>query len=555
MVDFLVIGSGVAGLRAALTLCQNGTTAVITKSKRGENNTQYAQGGIAAALHEEDSPHIHLEDTLRAGADLCHPDAVKVLVEEAPDQIQELVRLGTQFDREGDGYDFTREAAHTRYRVLHAADATGREIERALGTALMKHPVTLYENAFVTELIVQDNRCIGCKLSSGGQLKVIYAKTVLLATGGYCQAYQYNTNSRFATGDGIALGYRAGCWIQDMEFTQFHPTVWLRSAGTPFLISEAVRGEGGLLRNTHGERFMQNYHPLAELAPRDVVSRAILQEMNATGAPHVFLDCTAIRKDLAARFPTIYKTCMEEGLDIQKDWIPVTPAAHYSIGGIATDLDGRTSVPGLYAAGETADTGVHGANRLASNSLLEGVVFGYRAAMAMIEDAKNGPEVTIDETANPVNDPISEAVRDSSLTQEVDSLKLRIKEVMWRYVGIVRTREGLETGLAELTVLDRRIQSLPSASPSVYELKNLSLLAELTTKFALKRAESRGVHFRSDYPQPEPKNWLGNLKSQIQSPEIIFSPLDSRLHGNDKQDEGMTNRMRECKQDEGMQTG
>src|SRR5689334_13784311 len=391
--DFLVIGAGVAGMRAAIELAAAGTVLVVAKNSLRESSSEYAQGGIAVALSDDDEVALHEQDTLYAGDGLCDRSAVHMLVEEGPAAIQELIDWGAEFDRVGDELAFTREAAHSRNRILHAhGDSTGREIARTLYRKAAGLPnVTFQTFAATTELLL-DERVCGARLydAQAGEEITIGARAVLLATGGLGRVFLNTTNPDVATGDGVAMAYRAGAEIADIEFVQFHPTA-LHVEGAPcFLLSVALRGEGGALRNLAGEPFMERYHPLKDLAPRDVVARAIVTEMTRTGASHVWLDLTHLDAAfLRQRFPRIYQTCLQYGVDITIQPAPVRPAAHYAMGGVRTDLDGRSSLPRLFAAGEVACTGVHGANRLASNSLLEGVVFGARAGRAMRETAAN----------------------------------------------------------------------------------------------------------------------------------------------------------------------
>src|SRR5512144_559704 len=391
--DFLIIGGGVAGLRAAIELARNGEVLVVTKDAPSESSSEYAQGGVAVALSDEDEISIHFEDTIKAGDGLCLRKAVGTLVEEGPTRIRELILWGAEFDKEGTKLAFTQEAAHSKRRILHAqGDSTGREIMRVLTDKVRSAgKVSKIDFSFTRDLIVQDGRCIGAVVCQEALKKVlvISARAVLLATGGAGQLYERTTNPAVSTGDGIAMAYRAGAALVDMEFVQFRPTVLFRKGAPQFLLSEAMRGEGGMLRNVYRERFMDRYHPARELAPRDVVTRAIHAEMALTGSSHVYLDVTHLfDKYLMWRFPRIYRTCKDLGIDISREPIPVSPAAHYIMGGIKTNLWGATTVKGLFAAGEAACTGVHGANRLASNSLLEGLVFGERAGLAAARYAR-----------------------------------------------------------------------------------------------------------------------------------------------------------------------
>ncbi|MEW6586749.1 MAG: L-aspartate oxidase, partial [Nitrospirota bacterium] len=393
-VDFLIIGSGVAGLRAAIELAPHGKVLVVTKDRPAESSTEYAQGGIAVALSDEDEVGIHYEDTLRAGDGLCSEEAVRVLVEEGPERILELISWGAEFDKEGARLDFTMEAAHSRKRVLHAhGDSTGKELERVLLTKVRTFDsVRKYPFAFTESLIIKDGVCYGVRSVMGGEVRSLYAKATVLATGGAGQVFLRTTNPAVSTGDGMAIAFRAGAVVEDMEFVQFHPTALFAPSAPQFLLSEAMRGEGAILRNIHKERFMKDYHRDAELAPRDIVSRAIISQMTRTKSAHVYLDLTHLNPDfIKRRFPRIYATCLQYDVDITRELVPVSPAAHYVMGGIKTDVYGATSIKGLFAAGEVACTGVHGANRLASNSLLEGLVYGARAG---ITAAGYGSEIT-----------------------------------------------------------------------------------------------------------------------------------------------------------------
>jgi L-aspartate oxidase len=452
---------------------------VVAKESLRESSSEYAQGGIAVALSDDDRVELHEQDTLYAGDGLCDPDAVRTLVEEGPAAIQELIEWGAEFDREGDELAFTREGAHSRNRVLHAhGDSTGREIARTLyRKASSFSNITIRGYSSITDLVVDGSGVSGVVLNG----EVVPARTVLLATGGLGGVFLNTTNPDVATGDGVAMAFRAGAEIQDIEFVQFHPTA-LHVEGAPrFLLSEALRGEGAKLRNAAGERFMERYHPLAELAPRDVVARAIVSEMNAAGTAHVFLDLTHAEPGFVrARFPRIYETCLGYGVDLERQPAPVAPAAHYAMGGVRTDLDGRASVPRLYAAGEAACTGVHGANRLASNSLLEGVVFGARAARAMLEQRSQAAGArangAAEDGAGPAIDPLG------------------VQTLAWRYCGIVR--DG--AGLAEAC---RRLES----SAPTPEARNLHTVALLIARCALAREESRGAHYRADFPEKRPE--------------------------------------------------
>ncbi len=494
--DFLVVGAGVAGLRAAIELSVAGRVLVLAKRELTESATQYAQGGIAAALSDEDEIGLHLQDTLNAGDGLCNPAAAKVLVEEGPERIEELIAWGMEFDRAGTKLAFTREGAHSRSRVLHAhGDSTGREISRALYLkAKALRNITIREFEFTTDLAVEDGRVHGIGvLDASGRPHQVGAAAVLLATGGLGHVYHETTNPGVATGDGVAMAYRAGAEISDMEFVQFHPTALYLKRAPRFLLSEALRGEGALLRNMEMVRFMPKYHDMAELAPRDVVARAIAHELEVTRCKEavVYLDLTHLDPDhLRQRFPRIYSTCLQYNIDMGTELIPVRPAAHYAMGGIRTDLDGRTSLAGLFAAGEAACTGVHGANRLASNSLLEGLVYGARAGKAMREELRPVPA---HDAA-----PSSATGNNDGGPQAAEEVIGQIQELMWREVGIVRMGSGLRRAHREL---DQLCPSLPAPTcRRCCEARNLYQAALLITRSALAREESRGAHYRMDFP-------------------------------------------------------
>jgi len=502
--DFLVIGAGVAGLRAAIDLAQAGRVVVLAKREVTESATQYAQGGIAAALSDEDEISLHLQDTLTAGDGLCNPDAAKVLVEEGPERIEELIQWGTEFDRQGTRLAFTREGAHSRNRILHAhGDSTGREILRALyaKAKTLKH-ISVCEFEFSTELLLRDGKVCGVAvISDAGLHEQIAASAVLLGTGGLGQLYRNTTNPAVATGDGVAMAFRAGAEISDMEFVQFHPTALYLKNAPRFLLSEALRGEGAYLRNLEMHRFMAKYHPLGELAPRDVVARAIVHELEVSRAkdPVVYLDLTHLNaKHVEARFPRIYSTCMEYNIDITTELIPIRPAAHYAMGGVRTDLDGRTNVAGLYAAGEAAATGVHGANRLASNSLLEGLVYGARAGARMREDLRRS-------RVEPENHPRSMA-SNGPTDAPYDDLVRQIQDLMWQDVGIVRTGSGLKRAIHYLEQLAPRVAH--PKTRRAYEALNLHATGLLVARSALAREESRGAHYRTDYPDHNDAKFL-----------------------------------------------
>lgn len=496
--DFLIIGGGVAGLRAAIELGGSGSVLVVMKDAPSESSTEYAQGGVAVALSDEDEISIHFEDTIRAGDGLCLRRAVGMLVEEGPSRIRELIEWGAEFDMEGARLAFTQEAAHSKRRILHAhGDSTGREILRVLVDKARSYPgITKLDYAFTKDLIIKNGMCIGAVLILGAERRymIISARAVILATGGAGQVYERTTNPAVATGDGMAMAYRAGAELIDMEFVQFHPTALYKSGAPQFLLSEAMRGEGGILKNIHGRRFMDAYHPARELAPRDVVTRAIHAEMVATEAEHVYLDMTHLEPEyIKARFPRIYSTCMEYGVDITKGPIPVSPAAHYIMGGVKTDLWGRTTIPGLFAAGETACTGVHGANRLASNSLLEGLVFGARTGLAAARYAKRYPNV------HNVRKTHVGLANDSTAAPSQAEIRSSLKRLMWQHAGIVRNEKGLTMALRQLREWSRMLKNVPDTRDHL-ELKNMITTSMLITRSAILRKGSVGAHYRSDYP-------------------------------------------------------
>lgn len=493
--DFIVIGSGVAGLRAAIALAEAGAqVTVLTKDKASESNTEYAQGGVAVVLSDDDRAELHEGDTLIAGAGLCDERAVETLVTEGTRYIKQLIEWGTEFDKEGGNLVFTQEAAHSRRRILHAnGDSTGAEFVRSLiARAGRERSISLLPFAATESLLTADGRCTGVRYLDPilRAPREVFAKAVILCTGGAGQLYQHTTNPPVATGDGMAMAYFAGADMADMEFIQFHPTALSLEGAPRFLLSEAMRGEGGILRNAQGERFMGRYDERLELAPRDIVSRSIVAEMRRTGSRTVFLDMTALEgKFLRHRFPKIDETCRALGLDIAKDMLPVSPASHYCMGGVRTDLWGRTTLPGLYAAGEVTCTGVHGANRLASNSLLEGLVFGARAGEAAAMDSGRWSAVS---GRLEVRNEVAENKAKPALSTAV---RKRVKRVMWERVGILRDRESLRRAIREFDQIAKA--NLSTAS------RNFVTLAGLVAAAALWREESRGGHFRTDFPEQE----------------------------------------------------
>jgi L-aspartate oxidase len=515
--DFIVIGSGVAGLRASIALAESGArVTVLTKDKASESNTEYAQGGVAVVLSDDDDAELHEEDTLVAGAGLCDEKAVETLVTEGTRYIKQLIDWGTEFDRERGNLVFTQEAAHSRRRILHAhGDSTGREIVRSLiARAGVERNINLLPFANTESLIVRDGRCTGVRYLDPilRTPREILARAVILCTGGAGQLYLHTTNPSVATGDGMAMAYFAGAEMADMEFIQFHPTALSVEGAPRFLLSEAMRGEGGILRNSTGERFMDRYDERLELAPRDIVSRSIVAEMRRTGSRTVFLDMTALDAEfLRTRFPKIDETCKAFGLDIAKDLLPVSPASHYCMGGVRTDLHGRTTVPGLYAAGEVSCTGVHGANRLASNSLLEGLVFGARAGEAATRDSlefrvsgfESGSATSgVDSKLETRNSELSTAVRK------------RVKRVMWERVGILRDAASLRRAIQEFEQISKSNLSVSS--------RNFVTLGMLVATAALWREESRGGHFRTDFSEQREEFRVHSI--QRSGEEITSSP-------------------------------
>ena len=495
--DFIVVGSGSAGLTFALTTATRGRVALVTKKSRTDSNTNWAQGGIAGVFAQDDTPELHIADTLIAGAGLCDEEAVRILVAEGPDRIRDLIDLGARFNRSDGGVlELGREGGHSRRRIVHASDLTGREVERALVEASRTHPnIAIFENHCAIDLIVDGGFCSGVTVlnESSGQVEAFVGPSTLLSTGGCGQVYQHTTNPSIATGDGIAMAYRAGCPIANMEFIQFHPTSLFHPDAKSFLISEAVRGEGGVLRRRDGAAFMLEYDERGDLAPRDIVARAIDSEMKRAGASCVYLDISHRPEEFVREhFPTIYSRCLSFGIDITTEWIPVVPAAHYSCGGVKTDLYGRTPIGGLFACGEVACTGVHGANRLASNSLLEALVFSRRAAhVAMAEDRR----------------PVAYRVRESDIETGDESsdqtrLRERLQVVMSKYVGIVRSNSRLDKALSGIDAIDadRKSADIP-LSHSAQELINLIAVSRMIVRSAQLRHESRGLHYTTDYPQ------------------------------------------------------
>ena len=517
--DFLILGSGIAGLTYALKVSQFGSVAIVTKKDKKESNTNYAQGGIAAVIDKDDSPDLHITDTLMAGAGLCRPDVVSLVVREGMDRIHDLIDWGVPFSRRTDKhtkeFDLGREGGHSHRRILHAADLTGKEIERVLLKKVAKSPtITIYENHIAVELITAKklgdhakgtNQCYGayvldCKKE---QIHTFISRVTLLATGGAGKTYLYTSNPDISTGDGIALAYRAGARIANMEFIQFHPTCMYHAEAKNFLISEALRGEGGILRTQSGKAFMTaKHHPLKDLAPRDIVARAIDAELKRSGQDCVYLDITHRQRDfIQKRFPNIYAKCAQFGIDIAVDPIPVVPAAHYLCGGVVTDTSAQSTIPGLFAVGEVSCTGLHGANRLASNSLLEAIVFSHRAAEASSAQAAN---FSLPRRSIPAWDPGNAHDNDEAVVIKHNWDEIRM--LMWNYVGIVRSTKRLERAQRRIRLLQQEITDYYwnfTITADLIELRNIATVAGLIITSALRRKESRGLHYTLDYPNSE----------------------------------------------------
>jgi len=535
--DILVIGSGIAGLSFALKASKYAKVLIITKKEKAESNTNYAQGGVASVMSADDNFELHIADTLEAGAGLCHLDAVTEIVEKGPELINELIRLGVDFSKHEGVLDLGREGGHSKKRIVHSKDLTGKAIEKALlyNIAINKN-ITLFEHHTAVDLITEHNlkgkkkkslkkrHCFGAYVYDEKRKKVltIGSKLTVICSGGIGQVYLHTTNPSIATGDGIAMAYRSGCIIGDMEFVQFHPTSLFQlhhnDSSQAFLITEALRGAGAILKTKDGKTFMEKYDKRASLAPRDIVARAIDKEMKKRGDNYVFLDATQIKKELLKeKFPNIYKVCLAEGIDITKDFIPVVPAAHYICGGVVTDLNGRSSLGNLYVLGESAMTGVHGANRLASNSLLEALVFADTASVSCKKDLKENeypvtvkdiPEWDISGTEN------------SEEWVLVSQDKVEIKHLMSNYVGIVRSNLRLHRALGRINYIRKEIEDYykkTTITRELLELRNIALVSYIIIRSALMRKESRGLHFSTDYPKLNKKY----LKDTIISNKIV----------------------------------
>jgi L-aspartate oxidase len=512
----VVVGGGIAGLAAALAAAPRARVLVVTKGSTDDGCTAAAQGGIAAAVGPDDSPQLHFEDTLAAGRGLCDERAVRLMVGEAPARVAQLAAWGVAFDRDGKGVDLHREAAHSRARVLHAGgDATGAAVEAALLRRLHESAATVLEDQVVTSLVCQGARCVGVELCdpASGERARVPAGAVILATGGASALWRHTTNPAGSTGDGIALAYEAGADVADVEFIQFHPTV-LALAGAPsFLISEAVRGEGGLVVDADGRRFLLDADPRGELAPRDIVARSIWEEMARSGSASVFLDCRGVGKRLAERFPTIVATCRSHGVDPVESPIPIAPAAHYTIGGVVTDLDAATTVPGLYACGEVARTGVHGANRLASNSLLEGLVFGRRAGEAAVAGLEGRPGGSVTQLPDVT---VESRLADLAAEQE-------LRELMWSACGISRTGPALSAARAAIAQMGEE-----GGEGRAWLAQRRGLLARtaarLVVEAALHREESRGAHYRGDFPTSIDCWRVSHVMREQRGVEVVHDP-------------------------------
>jgi L-aspartate oxidase len=503
--DFLVIGSGIAGLNFALKAAQYGRVTIVTKKKIMESNTNLAQGGIAAVTSKEDTFQMHIEDTLRVGCGLSNRKVVEILVENGPKEIQSLISFGVRFDKEKDRLHLTREAGHSKDRILHSGDTTGREIEEALTKSVRENKdIEVLENCFAIDVVVEDARCYGASVFDikNKEIVNIFSRGTILATGGVGYVYQNTTNPEIATGDGIAMAFRGGATVEDMEFVQFHPTTLNKSGVPHFLISETFRGEGAILVNEKEERFLEKYDAMGELAPRDIVSRAIFNELRKGS---VYLDMRHKSKSfILNRFPMIYQECLKYGIDITKDLIPVSPAAHYICGGVKTNEYGETSIRNLLAFGECACTEVHGANRLASNSLLESVVFsslGVLRAKRLLKNEVKAPRLLKEERFHDVNG------------QKLENLEAELRKAMWDHVGIVRNEENLNLMLRKLKRMEKRINDFNGNGINVrfFELKNMATVSKLITEAAQIRKESRGTHYREDYPLTDERNWLKHI--------------------------------------------
>jgi L-aspartate oxidase len=532
--DYLVIGSGIAGLYTSFKLSSLGEVTLITKEGLSNSNTQIAQGGIAAVLNEGDSWESHLKDTLEAGDGACNCQAVKILVTEGPKRVLELMNLGVKFDSVDGKLDFTQEGAHSKRRILHArGDATGAEIEETLSEVVEDQKnIKILENTFLLDLLIDEKKAVGAIAFNENEFIIFLTRAVIIATGGCAYIYENTSNPPVTTGDGIAAAYRGGANIIDMEFVQFHPTTFCGSGEFSFLISESLRGEGAVLVNSKGERFMHRYHSMADLAPRDIVSRSMIEEAKREGMPHVWLKMNHLDPNfIIKRFPTIFSNLKKYGYDIRKDLIPVTPAAHYLMGGIQTDMMGRTAVKGLFACGEAACTGVHGANRLASNSLLEGLVFGHRIYRAIKEGVDDNQIESTMKFKNSYKDLTKKFLATENIGNDKKLSKLirEFRKNMTEKAGIIRNKEGLEYLVKWLKTIQKDIneEKVPTISKfsqmrkgdykklkAHFEFRNMLTVGELIARSALKREESRGSHYRLDFP---------HRKKELMQTHFIFN--------------------------------
>lgn len=539
--DFLVIGSGIAGLSFALKAANHGTVAIITKKEQAESNTNYAQGGVAAVFSKDDSFALHVEDTKKAGAGLCHDNVVELLVSNGPERVRELIDWGVEFSRQNfpksNEFDLGREGGHSRNRIVHAKDLTGKIVEQSLLEAIKQNTnIQIFEQHLAIDLItehhleqkkINNNKPLHCWGSyvlneSSGMISQFLARSTVLATGGCGQVYLHTTNPQIATGDGVAMAYRAGAKIANLEFMQFHPTTLYHPKADSFLISEAVRGFGAKLKTQDGTPFMDKYHAMAELAPRDIVARAIDAELKKRGEEFVYLDIThKPESEIKSRFPNIYENCLKFNIDITSQPIPVVPAAHYMCGGVVTDIHGRTNIKNLYACGEVACTGVHGANRLASNSLLEAVVFAHQVYLAALHNV--GLKVHEDYPPIPVwND-------EGTFNQEewilISHDREEVQSLMWDYVGIVRSDLRLKRALRRINLISREIENFykkTKITAGLIELRNLVQVARLIINCALYRKESRGLHYTTDYPDRDDRHWLNDTALIQQDGKLTF---------------------------------
>ena len=539
--DFLIIGSGIAGLSLALKVAALGTVAIITKKEQAESNTNYAQGGVAAVVSPDDSFALHIEDTLKAGAGLCHRDAVELLVHKGPERVRELIDWGVEFTYHQDSkktmLDLGREGGHSRNRIVHARDLTGRIVEQSLLQAIKQHPnISIFEQHIAIDLITEHHldqksernyiplHCWGAYVldESQGIILQFLARATVLASGGCGQIYLHTTNPQIATGDGIAMSYRAGAKIANLEFMQFHPTTLYHPNANSFLISEAVRGFGGILKTQDGNPFMKKYHPMGELAPRDIVARAIDSELKKSGKDFVFLDIThKNNEEIKTKFPHIFENCLKYNIDITRQPIPVVPAAHYMCGGVLTDLQGKTTIHNLYACGEVSCTGVHGANRLASNSLLEAVVFAHQ----VYDDIARHVETQIEPQLPMFPQWNDEGTFNHEEWILISHDKEEVQRLMWDYVGIVRSNLRLKRALRRINFISREIENFykkTTVTSAIIELRNLVLVAKLIVSCALYRKESRGLHFTTDYPEANDSLWRKDTVIIQTNRKLIF---------------------------------